>query len=191
MFEPHLEPEPQCVPRTLRLIRVYDVVRGIITSHEPLYLASHWRIGRSYPCIKHVVGVCPWCKGLPRREHAYIGVTTSTKAGQLFRAIMELPPDALAAAMRDVETGDLYALGFDASRRHAKAPLKIDLHDGPDRVAAVGVTTTSTDILRTLAKVYGLPDPWTFTTEEDWKHQVYLRTNDPEYSPSVRPNLED
>jgi hypothetical protein len=191
MFDPELDQPPRTMQSPLRLVRVYDRLAGVFVSREPLYLGSHWRQGRSFPCVRKLLRECPWCRSTARREHAYLGVLVKTAPGHYYRAVIEIPPATVAQALADSDQEDLWGLAFQASRRHKKAPLSLVVSDERCPGIENQAQTTSFDILRTLARVYGLPDPLEASAKESWLLQVQLRITHADYSPAKHGPLED
>lgn len=191
MFDPELNERPRSVSTTLRLVRVYSKLAGIFASEAPLYIGSHWRNGRSWPCVKKLLGHCPWCKGTPRREHAYLGVIITAAPDQKYRAVIELPPDTVHTALTISGAAEPFRHGFTAERPRPKAPLRLkvdsDLVPGWETLRP----TDAFEMLRTIARVYALPDPAEATARETWLLNLRLRIEDPEYSPAVRQPMEE
>jgi hypothetical protein len=191
MFDPELSAPPETLPNILRLVRVYSHLQGIFCSAETLYLGSHWRNGRSFPCLRHILHHCPWCKGLPRRDHAYLGVLVALPNQQPYRAVIELPPATLAAAMPIGEADGPFGLRFSADRGGKRSPLRLTI-SSENRLTPTEIRPTTTfDVLRCLSRVYALPDPLESTARATWQLQVQIRVDDPNYSPAVRQPQED
>jgi len=53
----------------------------------------------------------------------------------------------------------------------------------PPNVSAPPPPIGSDQVLRTLAKVYALPDPAAYETENEWLLALEIRTRSPDYSP--------
>lgn len=184
MLLDRLTQRPTLQKPTYRLIRLRDQDRGYVLTSRPLFLPSHWINGRSFPCTKPICDACPWCKGQARREHAYLGLLRLNATSQAYPTILELPPSALYHAEIDYGTDDLFGAYLCSSRPARRAKPRIELRD----LKTEGdLTTKAIDhaaIIRTLAKVYGLPSPDDHRTDEEWSLAVALRTNDPHYSPA-------
>jgi len=175
---------PAAKAATYRIIRLHDRDRMLILSCVPAYLPSHWRRARSFPCCQPLVGSCPWCDSSERRDHAYLGVLVTTPTQPPFRAIVEAPPSSLRAAMEAENVVSLFGLTLDSRRSQKKATPQITLIPAPEGLRCKSQPIEQDDILRTLCKVYALPDPADFTTTAEWQLATRLRISSAEYSPA-------
>jgi hypothetical protein len=191
MFDAQLSERPAVVPTTLRLVRCYDRLAGVVASHEPIYFGSHWRLGRSWPCTKKLLGHCNWCKGNTVRTYSYLGVLVVHNTNQYYKAVLELPPDRLAEAMKIAELDDPYWHEFEAIRRAKRQPIRLTLSKLCITTQTQSPPVLPWDMLRTLSRIYGLPDPHEAAARDTWLAQVDLRTSDPEYSPAKQLPQED
>jgi hypothetical protein len=191
MLEDLLHKRPPIVHRTYRLLRVHESLRGLIISHAPVYLCSHWRKGRTYPCVRTLLGDCPWCAATPQRQHAYIGIVAYTPARAPTRCILELSPASLQAAMTRANVFDPYARPFDAQRTYKKSPVELRLLEPLKPEEPVKTPIDTNEIVRTLAKVYALPDPSDHGSEEAWLLAVRLRVNSLDYTPAKHQDEEN
>jgi hypothetical protein len=184
MLEEQLLTVPRILPSTLRLIRVRERLLSIVLSAKPVYIGSHWKNGRNVPCTRSLLNECPWCVSTPLRHHAYLGVRVTPPAATRFDAVVELSPQALLEATQVAATQNLHGLTLVCSRRHKKAP--IDIHLDVDQHAALAILRiiSTDDVLRTIAKVYGLPDPASYDGDQAWLLALRSRVFDPTYSPS-------
>jgi hypothetical protein len=160
------------------------MIRFQILSEVPSYLDSHWRKSRTYPCTLQLVGACPWCDTAEKRQHAYLAGRRIEQNDQKSLCVLELPPSSLHAAMDTEAHSDLHGVGLIAMRprKHATPEIKLYWPKPSERERAGPIA--STEILRTLAKVYALPDPDDMDTEA-WAWAVKARTSSPDYSPST------
>ena len=184
MLEDRLHVAPREVPSTLRLIRCRETIAGIVLSTHPVYLRSHWRNGRSYPCTKTLIDECPWCASTPARPHAYLGLLVTTKTTDPFKAIIELTPQSLRDGLAEAGITDPYAYVLLATRRHKKAPLEIHLEAPPDHTTGALKYVGADSMLRCLARVYGLPDPEEYDGEQSYAMALRARVFDAQYSPA-------
>jgi len=169
---------------TLRLIRIGDLIRFQILSTCPSYLDSHWRRARTYPCTMKLVGSCPWCDTSEKRQHAYLAGRRLGQNSDSFQCILELPPSALHVAMDAEQANDLHGwrLTADRPRKHATPQVKLYPPQPTERERTHAIPAT--EIVRTLAKIYALPDPDDLDTAA-WSWAVKARTSSPDYSPST------
>jgi hypothetical protein len=172
-----LSRRPRVLPPTLPLVRVASMARGLFLADSPLYLPSHWRLGRSFPCVAALLQHCPWCAGAERREHAYIPVLLAHTGYKPTRDLLEVPPHVFT------ENAGLYGKCFTASRRSKRAPLLVSIEPRPDDKPPPPPPIDAHQVLRTLAKVYALPDPAAYDTEHEWLLALQIRTDSPDYSP--------
>jgi len=172
-----LTQRPGTTPPTLPLIRVRNVARGTILSSKPLFLPSHWRSSRSFPCTAELLGSCPWCVATPRREHAYIAATLLQATTRPRTIVLELPPHTLPTPAQ------LYGVCYLATRRSHRAPIVVELSTRPDNAPAPPPAIATDEILRTLRKVYHLPDPAAYRTEDLWLLDLKARVEHPDYTP--------
>lgn len=175
-----LAKRPRILAPTLPLSRIQNAARGLFLSNAPLYLASHWRTSRSFPCLATILTTCPWCAGCESRHHAYFPCLLKWDTTGSHRVILELP----ARAMPEID--DLYGKVFIATRRTPKAPVTIELDDAAAAAATPPPRVDHRETLRTIAKVYALPDPAAYATEQEWIIAVHTRANDPDYTPKTR-----
>jgi hypothetical protein len=82
------------------------------------------------------------------------------------------PPDEL-----------LYGKHFTASRRGKRCPVNVEISDRQNSEPAPPPRRDQRETLRTIAKVYALPDPAAYDTEKEWLQAVQIRADDPDYSP--------
>lgn len=169
---------PSLLPPTLPLHRIRQSARGLFLTTGPLYLASHWRAGHSFPCLATILTTCPWCTGCEPRHHAYFPCLLKWDVTNAHRVVLELP------ARTAPEISDLYGKLFTASRRSARAPVSIEFNNAPPNAAAPPPRLDHRETLRTIAKVYALPDPAAYQTEKEWLVAVDARANDPDYTPA-------
>jgi hypothetical protein len=172
-----LSRRPRVLPPTLPLVRVVSFARGLFLADSPLYLASHWRLGRSFPCVAPLLQHCPWCAGAEKREHAYIPVLLAHVGYKPTRDLLELPPHVFTENTR------LYGMYFNASRRSKRAPVLMTIEPRQDNIPTPPIAIDNAQVLRTLAKVYALPDPAAYETEHEWLLALQIRTDSPDYSP--------
>ena len=93
------------------------------------------------------------------------------------KVVLELPakccpPDEL-----------LYGKHFVATRRGKRCPVNFEISDRQNSEAAPPLKADPRDTLRTIAKVYAMPDPAAYDTEKEWLAAVHVRVSDPDYSP--------
>ena len=178
---------------TYRLVRLHSQDRMLILTPHPAFLASHWRHARSFPCCQKLVGSCPWCDQCDRREHAYLGVLVPPTTMPPYRAILEAPPGPLFAAMNAQNLNIVFGSTLISRRTAAKATPEINLLPFTGKDAEERVLTrldskfhpiSQQDILRTLCKIYALPDPLEFKTTGEWKLAVKLRISSPDFTPA-------
>lgn len=169
---------PDILPPTLPLGRVKDIAFGIFLCERPLFLGSHWRQSRSYPCTTTLLEECRWCASSARRDHAYIAVALTSSVAPSRKTVLELP------AATFVTTSFLYGQRFILRRSGKRQPVTIEISSRPDEAPAPPPLRDDMCIIRTLMKVYGLPDPKSYATEHEWLLEVQVRVNHPEYSPS-------
>jgi hypothetical protein len=172
---------PQVLPPTLPLARVKQHAHGTFLAATPLYLASHWRLGRSFPCLAPLLSHCPWCAGSERRDHAYIPVLLTHVPDRRPRVLLELPPYLFT------ENAELYGRHFTASRRCARAPVHLEISDRGQEEPSPPPSIPRDQVLRTLAKVYALPDPALYSTEAEWTLALQIRITSPDYTPGRHP----
>jgi hypothetical protein len=177
-FMDALSRRPHVLPPTLPLVRVRDSARGVFLANAPIFFGTHWRIGRSFPCMLPLLGACPWCTSSERRDHAYIPVMLGHPGSRPTRDLLELPPSAFC------ENPNVYGKWFIAQRRSKKAPISIEVEDRKPEQSAPPPAIAADHSLRTLAKVFSLPDPLNFQTEAEWLLAVRLRIEHPDYSPA-------
>ena len=174
-----LSRRPRTLPPTLPLSRVHDFARGTILVDAPLFLASHWRNGRSFPCLSTILASCPYCAGCEQRHHAYIACVLNNGGTHTMKVVLELPakccpPDEL-----------LYGKHFVATRRGKRCPVNVEISDRQNDEPAPPPKADPRDTLRTIAKVYALPDPAAYDTEKEWLAAVQVRASDPDNSPAT------
>ena len=172
-----LSRRPRTLPPTFPLCRVHDFARGTILVDAPLFLASHWRLGRSFPCLKSILPSCPYCAGCEQRHHAYIACVLNNGAAHTMNVVLELP-----AKCCPPDTS-LYGKHFTATRRGKRSPVIIELSDRRDDEPAPPPRRDQCETVRTIAKVYALPDPAAYDTEMEWLLAIEARAADPDYSP--------
>jgi hypothetical protein len=73
---------------------------------------------------------------------------------------------------------------FAATRRSKRAPVMIEIEAPRADAAAPPPRLDHRETLRTIAKVYALPDPAAYETEQKWLFAIQDRVNDPNYSPA-------
>lgn len=173
-----LSRRPSVLPQTLPLQRIRESARGLFLTTGPLYLASHWRAGHSFPCLATLLTTCPWCKSCEPRHHAYFTCLLKWDITYAHRVVLELPARAVP------EITELYGKIFTATRRSARAPIILEIENAPATAAAPPPQVDHRETLRTIAKVYALPDPSAYSTEKDWLIAVDARVNDPDYTPA-------
>jgi hypothetical protein len=176
-----LASRPKILPATLRLCRVNSFARGAFLTRTPLYFASHWRLGRSFPCVKTILPNCPWCAGCERRDHAYIAAVVSSGSTAWSRVILELPAHSIP------ERNSLYNKPFTAERRSKRSQIIVNVADDLAGDVSHPTAIPAAEILRTIAKVYSLPDPLAYPTETEWLKALQIRIEDPNYSPAKSP----
>jgi hypothetical protein len=173
---------PPLAPPTLRLLRCPDRMPLWVLSETPLYMASHWRNGRSYPCTATLFNYCLWCRSHERREPAYIGVLIGTEVS---KRILEVPPRPLLEIIKALPEGRTLLGATITPRRHSRySPIMLDC-ELSSATNFKGPRITPADILRTLAKVYGLPDPLGVDPEA-WTKAVMERVTADGYNPSTK-----
>jgi hypothetical protein len=172
-----LSRRPRTLPPTLPLSRVRDYARGTILVDAPLFLASHWRNGRSFPCLEKILPSCPYCSGCEQRHHAYVACVLNSGGTHTSIVILEL-----SARCFPLEE-HLYGKHFTASRRGKRSPVDVEISDRQSDEPAPPPRREQRETLRTIAKVYALPDPVAYDTEKEWLAAVKIRVLDPDYSP--------
>jgi hypothetical protein len=180
MITDALSRRPRLLPPTLPLHRIRQSARGIFLTTAPLYLASHWRNGHSFPCLATILPTCPWCAGCEPRHHAYFPCLLKWDISNAHRVVLELPARTIP------EISDFYGKVFTATRRSTRAPVTVTFDNAPPNAAAPPPHVDHRETLRTIAKVYALPDPAAYATELEWLVAIEARANDPDYTPAKK-----
>ena len=178
-----LSKRPALAKRTHRLVRLNADELVVLLCHSPAYFPSHWRSGHTFPCMAPILSTCPWCKACQSRDHAYVAGVQHRVQGWTEPVVIEMPPQSLHDAMERADATDLHSYIMRATRRYSRAPLHVDLKEPEKRHDK---TIDHDAILRTLCKVYALPDPDAFPTTGEWKLACELRTNHADYTPARR-----
>ena len=173
-----LSRRPPIAPPTLQLYRIRNSARGLFLSTGPLYLASHWKGGHSFPCLATILTTCPWCVACDARNHAYFPCLLKSDSTGPHRLVLELPAKTIP------QMTDLYGKTFTASRRAPRAPVTIEFDNAPPNAPNPPPRVDHRETLRTIAKVYSLPDPAAYANEKDWLVAIHARVNDPDYTPA-------
>ena len=181
MITDDLSRRPSVLPPTLPLHRIRQSARGLFLTTAPLYLASHWRDGHSFPCLAKLLTHCPWCAGCEARHHAYFPCLLRCDIQKAHRVVLELPARTVP------EIPDLYGKTFTLTRRSTRAPVTIEFDNAPPTAADPPPRLDHRETLRTIAKVYALPDPAAYPTEKQWLVAVDARVTDPHYTPAQNP----
>jgi len=187
-----LAARPQLRRPALRVVRCRDNLRLVSLSHSPLFMASHWRGGRSFPCSRDLIGECRLCASSTRRHHAYIAGTINSGNGEhWFRAALETPPEPLLRAIDESKSPDLLGRCLQLNRPHKRGSIQVIIKD-EEKPRALAATEPS-ELIRTLMRLYALPEREDFQTEEAWLLAVRMRVMDKEYTParSARSPSED
>jgi len=169
---------PAICPPTWPLARIKDLAMGSFLCDSPLYLGSHWRLGRSFPCTTTLLEECRWCGSSERRDHAYIGVSLNCGSSPSRRVIIEL------SAATFIDINFQYGQRFVAKRKHKRGNVEIEISERPLDAKAPAAKIEQFSMVRTLMKVYGLPDPYCYDNERNWILDVQTRVNHPEYTPA-------
>jgi len=121
---------------------------------------------------------CRWCVSSARRDHAYIGVLLRCGSSPSRKVIVEL------SAATFIDVSFQYGQVFIARRKHKRGNVEIEISERPENSPTPMTKIDHFSILRTLMKVYGLPDPYAYNNERDWLLDVQTRVIHPEYTPA-------
>jgi hypothetical protein len=182
MWDVNLSTPPTLLPPTLPLIRVRDHLNAVALAPKLDYLPSHWYNSRSFPCTMPLIQTCPWCDKTPKRLHAYLPILLKPPTADAYQAILELPATAATAAYNDHQEPILYHY-CTITRRHKKATPQITFGD-QIKTTLMPPMVQPLQTLRTLCKIYALPDPLNYSSHAEWSLAVKLRISQPTYSPS-------
>ena len=178
-----LSTRPSARPPALHVVRCHDQLVFISLSNAPLFLASHWRNGRSFPCSADLIGECRFCSPCPRRVHAYLaGMIASGNGQSWFKGAVELSPEPLLRLMDESGVADLLGHCLALDRQHKRGSVQVSFRKEQRRpnLSAIG----HMEILRTLTRLYALPEPDDYLTEEAWLLAVRIRVMAPDYTPA-------
>jgi hypothetical protein len=177
---------PHLPSRPLRLIRCGDTLKVHVLCTRAIYLPSHWRKRRSYPCVRSLQLSCPWCVSHEVRHHAYLAVARRSQQDEWEQVILELPPQPLQEALDQLPHNTLEYLGLTGQRhtKHSQPDLHFITLSQESRCVLPLVPEQR--IITTLCAVYGLPRPDAFADERTWLTAVQQRVQADGYTPARR-----
>jgi hypothetical protein len=186
MWTVDLRTRPALSRPTLRLLRPMDGSRIHVLSTQPCFARSHWRRCRSFPCTKSWIEECPFCDHASSREHAYLIGHPWTHNKQPSLYVIDLPAAAFLKALEQHTYDTIAGTQLEIRRPAKHATPQILIYRSTDVDEKSAPLPEQTEVLRTLCKVYSLPDPESYATRQAWNLAIKLRISDPEYSPSRR-----
>ena len=172
----------------LQLVRIHDRAVFLLISDRFLWLPSHWEQGRSWPCTERLCGTCPRClQSSPRRNYAYAGALHGyLHTEQRDLVILELSEHVAEQILekKDQAAGESFteyvrgsAWTVTKPNRYAKAKIERLQPTVPS------ITVPEESIIRTLCRIYSMPERENFSSMGEWQEAVQRRILDPAYSP--------